>query len=92
MENAINKISGFGNKNANQQFYQTTATGAVQTYNFNAFVPVNGNVTFNALTEKGGTDVKTSYNVSGIYYQDQLYTGRFTSFNMATGEILIYLV
>ena len=86
----IDKISGFGNWGSKQQFYQTTATGAVQTYNFYAFTPVNGDVTFNALTSKG-TDVKTAYNVSGTYYQNITYYGSFESFNMATGEILIHL-
>lgn len=92
--NSLNRISGFGNSR-NQQFYQTTATGAVQTYNFYAFTPVNGNVTFNALNEQRTSsavvDVKTAYNVSGTYYDGITYWGRFASFNLATGEIVVHL-
>ena len=86
----IDKISGFGNWGAKQQFYQHNATGTV-TKNFYAFTPVNGDVTFTALTETGGTDVKTSYNTSGSYYQNVTYYGSFESFNLATGEVLIHL-
>lgn len=83
-------MSGFGNWNGGQQFYQTNATGSAVTESFYAFIPVNGDLTFTSLLE-GSTNVATAYNVSGTFYQNQLYTGKFAGFTLATGEILIYL-
>jgi len=87
----LDKISGFGNPGGRQQFYQTNATAEVE-MNFYAFVPVNGDVTFDYLKEVGRvTNVASAYCVSGNFYQNVVYTGSFESFILATGEVIVYL-
>ena len=82
-------ISGHANKQM-QQYKQISTTTAQSVY-FHAFIPVGGNATLTTLTDIAGNDAKT-YNESGIYYQDQLYTGSFSAIAMATGtELLLYL-
>ena len=91
MNTPMNRMSGFGNWNGGQQFYQTNATGLVEK-SFYAFIPVNGDVVFDYLQEQGSiTNVASAYNVSGTFYQNQLYTGKFAKFILTSGEILIYL-
>lgn len=62
---------------------------AVHEENVYAFIPVNGDATFTTI-EKKGVDVSGD-NVSGTYYQNQIYTGGYTKLTLASGEILCYL-
>lgn len=54
-----------------------------------AFIPVNGDATFTTI-EENGVDASDA-NAGGTYYQNQLYTGRYTLLKPATGIILCYL-
>lgn len=82
-------MSGHANSQM-QQYKQISTTSAVAVY-FHAFIPLGGNATLSALLDVVGDDA-TGYNESGIYYENTLYTGSFSSITISTAtEILLYL-
>jgi hypothetical protein len=54
-----------------------------------AFIPVGGNATFTTIEERGA-DVSDA-NDTGTFYENIVYTGRYTQLVPATGTIVCYL-
>lgn len=65
---------------------QATATLAEPVY---AFIPVGGDATFTTI-EANNTDVSTANSIA-TYYENIVYTGNYTTLELATGTIIAYL-
>ena len=75
---------GMGNSDAFAQYSDTDP----HEVDFYAFVPVNGDATFTALTENGTSVGATK--LAYTYYEGIMYPGLFDNFTLATGAIIVY--